>query len=273
MKKNRCVFGFFVLGLILFGAGCAGQGRINYVAPQEAFDKGMAEFERGRYHRAARYFQGVFDFGRTVAVAPDAQLMLARSFRGNREYLRAASEYNRFSDLYRTDPRRADADFEKAMTYYEQSPYFELDQSPTERAIDEFNLYMQRYPEHDSIASAELYVGELREKLAYKWFFNAEQYERRGLYEAAGLSYEGIFDQFPETPLADDALLGALRCYINYSDQSIVQRQPERLQRAIDHYERLLQIFPDSELMSQADVLYQRAVSQLESLTQAASGS
>jgi len=272
MKYQRIIVYSCVLALVLGVLGCASQGRLNYVTPQEAYERGMAEYERGRYDRAAQYFQGVFDFGRAVAVAADAQLMLARSYRGNREYIRAASEYSRFSDLYRTDPRRAEADFERAMTYFEQSPQFELDQTPTERAIDEFNLYMQRYPRHDSVDAATNYVGVLREKLAYKRYFNAQQYERRGLFEAAGLTYELVFDQYPETPLADDALLGALRSYISFSDQSIVQRQAERLQRALDHYERLTQIFPDSELLGAAEELYQRAVTRLSEIAPDAGG-
>ncbi len=247
-------------------AGCLGHSRISYLSPQEAYDKGVAEYNRGRYDRAAQYFQGVFDFGRAVAVAADAQLMLARSYRANKEYIIAANEYSRFGDLYRTDPRIGDAEFERAMTQFEQSPQFELDQGPTERSIEQFNLFLQRYPAHDSVQAAARRVGELREKLAYKQFFNAQQYERRGLFEAAGLSYEVVFDKFPETPLADDALLGAIRSYISFSGQSIAQRQAERLQKAVDHYQRLIQIFPESEHTDAATELYQQAIARIEEL-------
>ena len=260
-----------VLAVTLFGAGCAGHGKISYISPQEAFDKGMVEFEAGRYSRASQYFRGVFDFGRTVALAGDAQLMLARSYRGNEEYLLAADEYSRFAELYRTDPRVADAEYERAMSSYEQSPVFELDQTPTLRSIDQFHLFVQRYPGHDSVEAAMARVGELREKLAYKQFFNAQQYERRQLFEAAGLSYEVIFDQYPETPLADDALLGAMRSYISFSEVSIPQRQAERLQKAVDHYQRLVQIFPDSEFMEEATALQAEAISRIAALSEGAS--
>ncbi len=252
--------------ILLWLAGCTGQGRIRYLSPQEAFDKGMSAYEDGRYARAAEYFRGVFDFGRTVSIASDAQLMLARAYRKNGDYLLAADEYTRFGDLYRTDPRAADAEFERAMSQFEESPQFELDQTPTLRSIEQFNLFMQRYPSHDSVKVAEGLVGQLREKLAYKQYFNAQQYERRELFEAAALSYEALFDQFPETPLADDALLGAVRSYIRFSDQSIAARQPERLQKAVDNYQRMVQIFPDSELLDEAKVLVDRAKARIQAL-------
>ncbi|MCY4159398.1 MAG: outer membrane protein assembly factor BamD [Bacteroidetes bacterium] len=252
--------------LFLLIAGCSGSGRLNYDSPSEAYEKGMSYFEDGRYIRASQYFQGVFDFGRTHEWAAEAQLYLARSHYMNRDYILAASEYTRFSQLYRADARVPDAEFERAMTFYKRSPQIELDQTNTRRGVEVFNLYIQRYSDHDSIEVAVQRVGELRRKLADKQFHAGKLYERRGLYQAAALSYEVVFDKFPDTPLADDALLGATRCYIEYSAQSIAARQPERLQKAITHYQRLLDLFPDSELIDEARELGTQAERELDEL-------
>ena len=206
------------------------------------------------------------DFGRTHEWADDAQLYLARAYRSNREYILAASEYSRFIEIYRGDPRVPLAEFERAMTYFERSPGYQLDQTDTERGIEVFNLYMKRYPSHDSVAVATQRVQQLRQKLARKQYNTAQLYDRRELYEAAALSYEAVFDKYPDTPWADDALVGAIRAYIAFSSQSVTARQPERLKKAIDHYQRLLQIFPDSELLKEAEALYERANAQMERL-------
>ena len=260
-------FGVSILLVAALVAGCAGGGRLRYDTPQEAFDKGMERYNAGKYERAAQYFQGAFDFGRTHEWADDAQLYLARAYRGNKEYILAASEYSRFVEIYRGDERVPLAEFERAMTYADRSPIYQLDQSDTQRGIDVFNLYMQRYPNHDSIVVAERQVRALREKLARKQFNTAQLYERRELYEAAAFYYEVVFDKYPDTPWADDALVGAIRVYIGFSDQSIVASQPARLQKAIDHYQRLLQIFPDSELLKDAEALYEQANTRLQSIT------
>ncbi len=259
-------FSFPILLVAVLVAGCAGGGRLRYDTPKEAFDKGMERYNKGKYDRAGQYFQGAFDFGRTHEWADDAQLFLARSYRANKEYILAASEYSRFIEIYRGDPRVPIAEFERAMTYYERSPAYQLDQSDTQRGIDVFNLYMQRYQGHDSIAVAGRRVQALRQKLARKQYDAAQQYERREQYEAAAISYEVVFDKYPDTPFADDALLGAIRAYIAYSDQSIQTRQTGRLQKAVDHYQRLLQIFPDSPLLKDAEAFYERASAQLQRL-------
>ena len=255
-----------ILVSAVVASGCFGSGRLRYETPQEAFEQGMERYEAGKYERAAQYFQGAFDFGRTHEWADDAQLFLARAYRANREYILASSEYSRFVEIYRGDERVPLAEFERAMTYFERSPGYQLDQTDTERGIEVFNLYMKRYPNHDSLMVAAQRVLQLRQKLARKQYNTATLYERRELYEAAALSYEVVFDKYPDTPWADDALLGAIRTYIGFSNQCVEGRQPERLQKAIDHYQRLLQIFPDSELLKEAETFYERANAQMERL-------
>ena len=251
--------------IILVGAGCA-SGNLVYDSPEQAYGYGEMYFTAGKYTKAIRYYQGVFDFGRTHQWAADAQLKLARAHRLNRDYILAAEEYANFTRLHRADPRTGDAEFERAMTFYERAPRFELDQSDTERGIEIFSVYMQRYPAHDSVNVAAMRVRQLRERLASKVFYAGGLYERRRLFEAAAISYESVFEDYPDTPLADDALLGAIRCYIEFSERSVAQRQPERLQKAIDHYQRLLQLFPESPLLKTAEDLYSRASEQMEAL-------
>ncbi len=262
---RRIVVFLFVLSLV----GCSGAGRLRYDGPEEAYQKGLARVDAGDYERAAEFFQGVFDFGRTHEWAANAQLQLARAYRENGEYLLAANEFTRFTQIYRGDPRVPDAGYELAMTYFDRSPAYSLDQSDTERAITQFELFMNRYPDHSLFFDAADRITDLREKLAHKRFEAGTQYERRGYSEAAALTFKSVFDDYYDTDWADDALLGAIRAYIMYSDQSVEQRRPERLRSAIDMYDRLLQIFPDSPILKDAEALYMQATSKLEQLESA----
>ena len=267
-----CVLRFHLLvaliGALLL-AGCAGSGRARYDSPQEAFEKGKALYDDGKYDRAAEYFQGAFDYGRAHEWADDAQLYLARSYRENKEYLLAANEYTRFIEIYRNDPRVEDAEYERAMTYYARSPRPELDQTPTQQAVDYFRLFINRYPQSARVPEAEARVEELRTKLARKQYETAGLYERRELYEAAAFYYERTFDLYPDTPLADDALVGAMRAHVGFALQSVRERQSERLQPALDIYERLLQIFPESDRLKDAESIYEEARERMRALQEA----
>ena len=83
------------------------------------------------------------------------------------------------------------------------------------------------------------------------------------MWQAATTVYERAFDQYPDTPWADDALLGAVRTYIRYADRSVQNKQADRYQKAIENYNRLTQLFPESDLLGQAESLYSEARSKL----------
>ncbi|MEZ4700629.1 MAG: outer membrane protein assembly factor BamD [Rhodothermales bacterium] len=251
---------------VLLIAACGSSGRVNYTTPQEAFGKGRALFEQRKYEEAVPYFQGVFSFGRTHQWAADAQLYLARTYAANKDYLLAANEYDRFTRIYRADPRIPLAHYEWALTYYQLSPNSELDQTNTRRAIEEFQLFIERYPADTLVTDAQERITELRSKLAKKQFETARLYERRDLYEAAAISYETVFDKYPDTQWAQQALVGAIRTYIAFADQSVVSRRPDRLNEAIKNYDRLTQIFGDSPYLKEAEGLYEQAQSRLDAI-------
>jgi len=254
-----CVRSVVIAIAVLVGA-CSGSGRLRYDSPQEAYEKGVQLYDDGKYDRAAEYFRGTFDFGRTHEYAADAQLYLARSYAANGDLLLAANEYSRFVQIYRGDPRAAEAEYELSMTYYRRSPGYQLDQTDTKKAIEQMQLFIDRYPTDERVPEATDRIRELREKLAHKRHSSAFLYERRGLYEAAALEFESVFDDYPGSSWADDALYGAMRNYMLFSDRSIRARQPERLAKVLGIYERLSQIFPNSPHLSDARRLYDEAV-------------
>lgn len=250
-------------------AACGGAGRIRYDSPQQAYQQGYELYEQGRYDRAIQYFQGVFDYGRATEEAADAQLYLARSYFENGDYILAANEYTRFLSTYRNDARSENAEYERALSYYNLSPPYQLDQTDTRQAITYLQLFLDRYPDSELQPEAESRIAELREKLAHKAFAAAEMYERREYFEAAALQYESVFDAYPDTRWADDALVGAIRSYIEYANRSVAARQAERLRQAVNNYERMVQLFRDSPLIREAEALYEVASSRLD---QVASG-
>ena len=247
---------YAILLLCFFAASCGNAGRVTYDSPQEAFGKGRAYFEEKKFTDAVPYFQGVFSFGRTHQWAADAQLYLARAYKENREYILAASEYDRFIQIYRSDSRIPLATYERALTYYERSPEYKLDQTDTKKAIEQFQLFMERYPADSLVDDSQRRIVELRSKLAQKQHEIGKLYETRELFEAAALSYEAVFDDYSDTPWAEAALVDAIYAYIQYSDQSIRARQRIRLESALKNYDRLVQIFPDSEHLDRAEELH-----------------
>lgn len=224
-----------------------------------AFEKAMALYEEEDYSEAADAFDTVTRLGRGTNYGQEAQYYLAESYYNGRRYLLAASEYDRFVSLYPQDPRRQDAEFKAAMSYYHQSPRYKLDQTSTRRAIERFQLFNNRFPDSELVPDAADRIDELRNKLARKSYEAALFYVRTDRYRAANIYFDETIDQYPETEWAERSLVDQIQTYITYADNSIIARQAERYTNAIETYEKFLQLFPDSEFRSEVESLHDEA--------------
>lgn len=261
-----------VLAVGTAATGCSGSTMTAAETAEEAFARGQRAFERERYDRAAEHFRAVLDFGRGSGRAGEAQYMLARSLFEDEQYLLAASEFTRFAEVYPTDPRREEAEFNRIQAYVRLSPPYQLDQSDTERAIAYIRLFATQYPASPRTGEVVALLDELTEKLARKDYEAGRLYERRELFGAAVMTYEGVLRDYPTSTYADDALLGALRAQVGYADASVRARQPERYGAALALYDRLVQLFPSSPLLREAQGLYDRAYAGRREATPAAAG-
>lgn len=262
--RSSVVASIVLAALVGIVVGCSGSERLTYSGPEEAYQKGVAQFEEEDYQQAIRFFRAVFEYGRGNEWAPQAQFKLAMAQRQRGKHLVAANEFQRFTQLYRQNEMLPRADFERANSYYLRSPMYRLDQSDSRQAISLFELFIDRHPNHELVPEAERKIDELQAKLAHKKYAAGRLYEQREMWRAATEVYESAFNQYPETPWADDALLGALRSYVRYADRSVQRMQVERYQMAIEKYNRLAQLFPESPLLGRAEELYSEAQRKLK---------
>ena len=268
-KKLLVVFGF----LFLFNA-CQNDKLIKRGDTVDvAYEKAMALYEEEDFSEAADAFNTVTRIGRGTNYGQEAQYYLAESYYNGRRYLLAASEYDRFVSLYPQDPRRQDAEFKAAMSYYHQSPRYKLDQTSTHRAIERFQLFNNRFPDSELVTEAAERIDELRNKLARKSYEAAQFYVRTGRYRAANIYFDKTIDQYPETEWAERSLVDQIQTYITYADNSITARQAERYSNAIETYEKFLQLFPDSEYRSEVENLHDEAQRKLANVPPAREGS
>jgi outer membrane protein assembly factor BamD len=250
-------------------AGCSGGNRLRHQSAEEAFNKGMAEYEDEDYERALRYFRAVFQYGRGSDWADDAQFYLGKTYTQQGKHLLAANEFQRFAQIYRGSQRVPEAEYERAMSYYRLSPQYQLDQTDTRTAISLFELFIERHPQHELVGQAQEHIQALRVKLARKRYAAGQLYEKREMWEAATQTYTSVFNLYPDTPWADDALYSALQAYIEYADRSVRGKQDDRLQKAITQYDRLQQLFPESKWTERAEPLHQEAQEKLERVRRA----
>lgn len=264
LQKLSCLLIF-----IMILASCRSQSLIRPGDSLEvAYEKAYSLYEEERWRDAIDAFETVLSIGRGTDIGQDAQFYLAESYYNSNQFLLAASEYERYSSSHPSSSRREQADFRAALSYYQMSPRYKVDQTNSRQAIERFRLFLARYPNSDRAEEASDIIEELRDKLAQKTYESGHFYMRTGSFRAAAIYFDLVLDRYPETVWAERALADQIDAYLQYADNSIPSRKEERYRMAMDSYETYLQLFPRGENRSRAEELYddvQDALDQYES--------
>jgi outer membrane protein assembly factor BamD len=256
-----------ILSLLFIFSACQDDKLIKRGDSTEvAYGKAMAFYEAENYREAAKAFDTITRTAQGTEYGQEAQYYLAESYYLDEQFLLAASEYDRYVSYYPQDERRPGMEYKAAMSYYNLSPRFKLDQTRTRTAIERFQLFISRYPNSEKVPEAANRIDELRNKLAEKSYNAALFYVRTEQYKAATIYLEETIDQFPESEWAAKALVDQARTYIEYANNSVVERQAERYTSAIEAYETFIQLFPENELRAEIENLHDEAQQKLANI-------
>lgn len=221
----------------LFLPGCAVFRKDLPLTPEMAYVRGMNAYQARRWARAAELIKRWVDANSAGDPRmPQALLALGNAHIHTGEYLTASAELLRLITDYPQQAEQQQARFRLCEAYHHLSPKAQLDQQYTETAITYCQSFAEYYGSTAQADTARGWVGQMREKLAYKSYLNGVFYMRRQAYDAAVIYFNDTANGFPDTPWAAAALARMVESYrkINYRDEAEEARQ------------RLLRDFPQS---------------------------
>ena len=233
---------FYLLAIVLF-ISCAGNKPQPDWTASQYFKYAKEKFDDEDYYEASNEFTVVVLRYAGSTVADSAQLYLADCHFNMDEYIIAAAEYQKLINYMSRSPLVPDAQYKLAESYYQLSPRPSLDQNYTEKAIREFQNFIEDNPTHELKESAEKRIMECREKLATKQYKNAENYRKMREFDAAIIYYSIVIDDYYDTTLADDALIGKMKVHTELKDFEAVKAD----------YVKFKEMFPQSDLTAEAD--------------------
>ena len=235
----------FVLAL-LFVAACGGNRNAvpnNTTNPDRfLFDRGTQALSERKWADAREYFRQVVDNYPNSPHRPDAKLGMGDSYLGERtaeSLVLSANEYREFLTFYPTNPRADYAQYKLAMTFFEQMRAPERDQTPTQEALREFQVFFDRYPNSALTSEVRMKWREARDRLSRAEF-------RVGFHYYRIKWYIGAIPRFRQVLADDPEFSGRDEVYFYLAD-SIARADKQKVAEAIPYLERLLAEFPASE--------------------------
>ena len=174
-----------------------------------------------------------------------------------------------FSTYAKTFPNShlvEDVEFKSAICSYNLSPNSSLDQTETKSAIQELQLFMDKYPSSSLRDSASTMLDNLRDKLEIKSFENAALFHKIGQYKSATIALKNALKDFPDSQFREEMHFLILDSYYQYALQSTDRRKIERFNDATTAFHTFASRFPNSSYLSDAEYIYEQCVKSVENL-------
>lgn len=231
---------------------------------QLKYDVAMEYYEEGDFVRSATLIEQILPIYRGTQRAADLSFILADCYYQRRDYILAAHHFDSFVRDFPTHERAKEATFMRAYCNYLLSPRPSLDQTTTNRAIDQFRLFITRYPDSEKVKEAEKLINEMRSKLLEKSFQSAKLYFDMDDYRAAIIAFRNSLVDFPETRHREEIMFLILKSSFLLADRSVPERQLERFQNTLDEYYAFIEEFPESDYLDEADRFFRTALRVLD---------
>ncbi len=206
---SKSAFGALYLAgfslLILSGISNSGCSEYNKIMKSTDLDykyeRALGFLDSNKCYGALPILEEVVSLSRGTEQSIDAQYHFAQAHRCVGDNYLARYYFKMFAKTFPNDPRAEQAQFESAMCSYRLSPKPSLDQMETEQAIEEFQLFMDRYPASAFRDSCQDMVNSLRHKLEIKSFESAQLYYHTGQFKSATIAFESAMKEYPDTPI------------------------------------------------------------------------
>jgi outer membrane protein assembly factor BamD len=238
MVRRLLLIFFVCLGL----GACSRQQSATPKQPEDRLALADDLKARGDYIKAIAQYEQLLSEFPAQEVAERARFNLATARMGIEQYDLARSDFEDFIDSYPRSDLVDDAMYMIALSYVEEAPRPERDQTKTVKALDELNLLLREYPDTELKGEVEARIDECRSRLAEKDYLSGALYLRLGSYKAAHVYFDSVVAEYGDTPWAAHALVGKAKVCI----------KQKKFDEAREILEQVIEAFPETPMSREA---------------------
>jgi outer membrane protein assembly factor BamD len=219
--------------------------------------KAREYYDTKQYAKASELLSQVIPRFRATEEAEELNWLNAQSYYGMRQFDMAGSYYKSLVEQYPFGKYAEDATFLGAKCDYSLSPRAELDQQNSRDAIEGFNVFINRFPLSPKVQEAKDFIKELQDRLVEKSYLNATLYYNMKEYKAAITALTNSLKEFSDSRYREEMMYLKLSSLYLFAEKSLVTRQKERYQAALDEYFSFMEEYPESKYSKEVKRIYQ----------------
>lgn len=232
----------------------------------EKYRAALKYYEKQDYYRASTLLEELIPVLKGRPEAEKAQFYFAYTQFYQKSFPLSAFHFKSFVDTYPRSEFAEEATFMHAKSLYRDSPTFNLDQTSTFTAIEAIQDFLNRYPASKMKDEADKMYQELSAKVERKAFEGARLYASMRYYQAAVTAFNNFQRNFPSSHFNEEASYLKLEAQYNLAERSVPDKQRERFFDAVAYYQDLVDKYPNSKHLKDAENFFDKSSKQLEKI-------
>ncbi len=176
-----------------------------------------------------------------------------------RDYYTAEANLTTLIESFPRSPFTSEARYLRLDCLFRSSLRYEIDLTPTYKAITEISEYMIEYPDSPHIKVCLAMLEDLNGRLDEKAYEAARLYYKMEDYKASRVAFRNVLKDDAENIFREDILYYIAMSSYNFAHNSIPSKQRERYLTFVDDYYNFIGEIPESHYRRELDNVYRKA--------------
>lgn len=216
-------------------------------------------FNNKKYSKSASLFESLSVLTEGTEKDDTVKYYWGLSNYNGKDYYTAETNFEKFIEIYPRSPFASEARYLRLDCLYKQTLRYELDQTPTYKAMNAISEYIVDFPESERLASCRDMLTELGERLDRKAYEAAKLYYKMEDYLASRVAFRNVLKDDSENIFREDILYYIAMSSYKYALLSVPAKQKERYLVFIDDYLNFIGELPQSQYRKELDLVYRKA--------------
>lgn len=216
-------------------------------------------FDARKFSKAATMFESLSMLTEGTEKDDTVKYYWGLSNYNSKDYYTAETNFEKFIEIYPRSPFASEARYLRLDCLYMQTLRYELDQTPTYKAMNVISEYIMDYPESERIPTCKAMLDDLNERLDRKAYEGAKLYYKMEDYLAARVAFRNVLKDDADNMYREDILYYVAMASYKYAYLSVPSKQKERYLVFIDDYLNFIGELPDSHYKKELDLVYRKA--------------
>ena len=236
------------------------------------FDKAIEYYKNDQCYKSLPLLEELMSYFRMTSKGEDVYYYYAKNQYCMGDFYLAGYYFKRFVKNFPQSSRVEECAFNSAVCLMMNSPDYYLDQSESYKAIDEFQLFLSKYPNSFLVDSCNNMVANLRARLERKSFEKGKLYFRMEKFRSAIIALNTTILEFPNTQYKEEVLYLILKSNYLFAVNSVISKKVERFEESIKSYYTFVDSFKNSKFANEAESFYLSSLKELEKLKKTSNG-